>query len=70
MIQPALKPLIRIALTFAIVWFYFALTTGLVGGLLQVVVVVLLSIPTWVVLGRILFPTDGSGLRLPERRQD
>ncbi|MFB6127901.1 MAG: hypothetical protein ABEJ79_11490 [Halolamina sp.] len=64
--RPALKPLVRIALTFAVVWFYHALTTGLVGGTLQVVVVVALAVPTWVVLGRVLFPADGDRrLRLP-----
>ena len=63
--RPALKPLIRIALTFAVVWFYHALTTGVVGGPLQVVAVVALAVPTWVALGRALFPADddrGPGL--------
>lgn len=71
MIQPALKPLVRIALTFAIVWFYHALTTGLLAGVVQVVVVILLAVPTWVLLGRVLFPQDGPGaLRLPGRRRE
>lgn len=62
MLQPALKPLARIAITFAIVWFYQGLTTGYLDGLPQVAVVVLLAIPTWIVVGRVLFlPGNADG---------
>ena len=65
MFTPALKPLARIAITFAIVWFYQGLTTAYFDGLVQVVVVVLLAVPTWIVVGRALFPArrdDGGSL--------
>lgn len=59
----ALKPLIRLALTFAIVWFYQGLTTGFVDGIVQVLVVAALAIPTYIVVARSLFPRDGDGGR-------
>lgn len=55
---PALKPLVRIGLTFAVVWFYHALTASFLSGWSRTAVVVLLAIPTWVVLVRLLFPAD------------
>lgn len=56
--RPAIKPLVRIALTFAIVWFYHALTASFLSGTIHVAVVVVLSIPTWIVVGRLLFPAE------------
>ena len=61
MFRPALKPLARIALTFAIVWFYQGLTSAYLDGALQVAVVILLAIPTWIVVGRAVFPADRDG---------
>lgn len=62
----ALAPIARLLVTFAIVWFYYALTTPFVpSGWLQTVVIVVLAIPTWVLVGRLLFPADG-GSPLPD----
>ncbi|MFB6219859.1 MAG: hypothetical protein ABEH90_00345 [Halolamina sp.] len=56
----ALAPIARLLITFAIVWFYHALTTPFVpSGWVQVAVVVVLGIPTWILVGRNLFPADG-----------
>ena len=69
MLTPAVKPLVRIALAFAIVWVYDAVTTGLVAGWQQVAIIVLLAIPTWVVVSRVVFTTgDDDWPRLPGRR--
>lgn len=57
--RPAIKPLIRLTLTFAIVWFYFALTASFVTGAGHVAVVIGLSIPTWLVVSRMLFQVKG-----------
>lgn len=54
-------PVLRLAFTFAIVWFYVALTAGFVSGVAQAAVVVALAVPTWLVLSRLLFPADGTG---------
>lgn len=62
MFTPALKPLVRIALTFAIVWFYQGLTSSFVSGWAQLLVVIVLAIPTWIVVTRALFPSEGDGL--------
>ena len=71
MLTPAVKPLVRIALVFAIVWVYDAVTTGLVAGWQQVAVVVLLAIPTWVIVSRVVFATgDDDWPRLPGRREE
>ncbi|WP_458209248.1 hypothetical protein [Haladaptatus sp. NG-SE-30] len=56
----ALKPLIRLAITFALVWFYLGLTSGFLDGWVQVLVTVTLAIPTWLVISRALFPADDS----------
>ncbi|EFW91466.1 hypothetical protein ZOD2009_13901 [Haladaptatus paucihalophilus DX253] len=53
----ALKPLIRLAITFAIVWFYSALLTPLDAGL-RFIAIVVLAIPTWLVVSRALFADD------------
>lgn len=53
--QVAFKPLLRIVITFALVWFYHALATPYVGGWPRVAVVVVLAVPTWVVVSRVLF---------------
>ncbi len=56
----ALAPIARLLVTFAIVWFYHALTTPFVpSGWPQTVVIVVLAIPTWLLVGRYLFPADG-----------
>lgn len=55
----AVKPMLRIALTFAIVWFYSALLPPL-SPLVRMLVLILLAIPTWVVLSRLLFGTGGT----------
>lgn len=57
--RPALKPLLRLLLTFAIVWFYDALLASSLAGWGRVVAVVVLAIPTWVVVARFVFPPDG-----------
>lgn len=64
----AFTPIARLLITFAIVWFYHALTTPFVpSGWPQVVVVILLGIPTWLLVGRYLFPADGRS-PLPRRK--
>lgn len=56
----ALTPIARLLLTFAIVWFYHALTAPFVpAGWVHIAVVVALGIPTWLVVSRYLFPADG-----------
>lgn len=60
--RPAIKPLMRLILTFAIVWFYFVLTASFVTGVIHVTVVIGLSIPTWLVVSRMLFPVKGEGM--------
>ncbi|WP_458188452.1 hypothetical protein [Haladaptatus sp. NG-WS-4] len=55
----ALKPILRLAITFALVWFYLGLTSGFVDGWVQVVLTVALAIPSWLVVSRALFPVDG-----------
>jgi hypothetical protein len=62
-VNVALEPIIRILVTFAIVWFYHALTTPFVpSGLVQFAVVVVLAIPTWIVVSRTLLPKDGTSM--------
>ena len=64
----ALTPILRLLVTFAIVWFYHALTTPFVpSGWVQIAVVIALGIPTWLVVGRFLFPADG-GSPLPGQK--
>jgi len=59
-VRIALAPIARLLVTFGIVWFYHALTTPFVpSGWPQVAVVIVLAIPTWVLVGRYLFPADG-----------
>ncbi|MFH5800778.1 hypothetical protein [Haladaptatus sp. CMAA 1911] len=53
----ALKPMIRLVLTFAIVWFYSALLTPLDSGV-RFLAIVVLAIPTWLVVSRALFTDD------------
>jgi len=53
----ALKPMIRLALTFAIVWFYSALLTPL-DAWVRFLAIVVLAIPTWLVVSRALFTDD------------
>jgi len=56
----AITPILRLLLTFAIAWFYHALTAPFVpSGVVHIVVVVALGIPTWLLVGRYLFPVDG-----------
>ena len=56
----ALTPIARLLVTFGIVWFYNALTKSFVpSGWSQVIVVITLAIPTWLLVGRYLFPADG-----------
>lgn len=56
----ALAPIARLLVTFGIVWFYHGLTTPFVpSGWPQAAVVIALGIPTWVLVGRYLFPADG-----------
>lgn len=56
----ALAPIARLLITFAIVWFYHALTTPFVpSGWPQTAVLIVLGIPTWILIGRYLFPADG-----------
>jgi hypothetical protein len=62
MIGVALKPLVRLALTFAIVWFYNGLTAAYLSGYAQLFAVIALSVPTWILVGRLLFPKEGDGL--------
>jgi len=62
MVGVALKPLVRLALTFAIVWFYNGLTAAYLSGYVRLFAVIALSVPTWLVVGRLLFPKDGEGL--------
>ena len=50
----ALKPLIRLALTFAIVWFYSVLLAPL-DAEIRFLAIVVLAIPTWLVVSRSLF---------------
>ena len=57
----AIKPLVRLGLTLAIVWFYNGLLAGFLSGWPRVAVVVLLAIPTWVVVARAVFPADSDG---------
>ncbi|WP_435152516.1 hypothetical protein [Haladaptatus sp. DFWS20] len=56
----ALKPLLRLGLTFAIVWFYLGLTGAWFDGWVRVLVTIVLGIPTWLVVSRALFPVDDS----------
>lgn len=56
--RPAIKPLVRLALTFAIVWFYHALLSGFLSGWVLVVAVISLAIPTWLLVSRALFPAN------------
>lgn len=59
----AFEPIVRIFVTFAIVWFYHALTVPFVpSGLVHFGIVVLLAIPTWVVVSRTLLPVDGTDM--------
>jgi hypothetical protein len=58
----ALKPVARLALTFVVVWFYHGLTAPLLDDALQVLAVVVLAIPTWLLVSRVLFPLEGSVL--------
>ncbi len=53
----ALKPMVRLALTFAIVWFYSALLTPL-DAWVRFPAIVVLAIPTWLVVSRMLFTDD------------
>jgi hypothetical protein len=62
MVTPALKPLLRLGLAFAVVWFYQALTSSFVSGMTQLALVVLLSVATWLVVARAVFPVNGDGL--------
>ena len=56
----ALTPIARLLVTFGIVWFYNALTKPFVpSGWPQVIVVIALAIPTWLLVSRYLFPADG-----------
>ncbi|AEN05027.1 hypothetical protein [Halolamina sp.] len=56
----ALAPIARLLVTFGIVWFYHALTTSFVpSGWPQAAVVIALGIPTWLLVGRYLFPAEG-----------
>ncbi|WP_266075766.1 hypothetical protein [Haladaptatus caseinilyticus] len=63
----ALKPLLRLGLTFAIVWFYLGLTGTWFDGWPRVLVTIALGIPTWLVVSRALFPASDSDLRLDEK---
>jgi hypothetical protein len=64
-VRLALAPILRLLITFAIVWFYHALTAPFVpSGWPRVGVVVALAIPTWLVVSRYLFPAEG-GSPLP-----
>jgi hypothetical protein len=59
-VRLALAPIARLLVTFAIVWFYNALTTPFVpSGWPQTAVLIALGIPTWLLVGRFLFPADG-----------
>lgn len=66
--RPAIKPLIRLGLTLAIVWFYDGLLAMYLSGWSRVAVVVLLAIPTWVVVARAVFPPESDG-PLESRRE-
>ncbi|KAB1187487.1 hypothetical protein Hfx1149_05355 [Haloferax sp. CBA1149] len=55
----AVKPMLRIALTFAIVWFYRGLLPPL-SPLVSTLVLIALGIPTWILLSRFLFNTGGA----------
>lgn len=68
--RPALEPVVRLALTFGIVWFYVGLTEGVATGLLQAALVVVLAVPTWIAVSRLVFPADGDRSVLPGRRGD
>jgi hypothetical protein len=64
----AVTPILRLLLTFAIVWFYHALTTPFVpSGWVHTAVVIALGIPTWLLVSRFLFPVDG-GSPLPGQK--
>jgi hypothetical protein len=62
----ALKPLLCLGLTFAIVWFYLSLTGAWFDGWLHVLVTIALGVPTWLVVSRTLFPVDDSELLMDE----
>lgn len=49
-----IKPLARIFFAFGFVWLYHGLTTGLVSGWIQLLVVVVLAFLTWVIFFRYL----------------
>jgi hypothetical protein len=58
----SVKPLVRLGLTFAIVWFYHALLGSFLAGWPRTLAVVALAVPTWIVVSRMLFPADDDGL--------
>ncbi|ELZ65653.1 hypothetical protein C457_15977 [Haloferax prahovense DSM 18310] len=55
----AVKPMLRIVLTFAIVWFYRGLLPPL-SPVVSTVALVVLAVPTWVVVSRLLFNPGGA----------
>lgn len=50
------KPLLRIALAFGLVWFVNGIANPFVSGILQFVMVVTISFGLWIIVMRTLFP--------------
>jgi len=60
--RPAIKPLVRLGLTLAIVWFYNGLLAAYLSGWPRVAAVVVLAVPTWLVVARAVFPVEDEPL--------